>query len=287
MMAWVMRCFHGRSASNIDGHVRVMYHPDKRYSRSNRLLFQRRVDARQSSPAFSACSFWSSGSGARPRKEAPMVATTGSHVGTGGPPAGGKSRAARGGTFAALRFRNYRLFWFGQVVSVTGTFMQGTAQQWLVLKLSSSPLALGLVGAFQFTPSSCSPLSADSSPTAFPGATSWSRRKPAPQSSLSSSGSSLGRARSSSGMSTCSPFGLGLVNAVDMPTRQAFVSEMVGSGKPAQRRLAQLRAVQCLAHLWPRPRRPPDRDFRCTAALPGQRAQLPRRHRRPDRDAHG
>ena len=66
-----------------------------------------------------------------------MVATTGSHVGTGGPPAGSKSRPARGGTFAALTFRNYRLFWFGQVVSVTGTFMQGTAQQWLVLQLSS------------------------------------------------------------------------------------------------------------------------------------------------------
>src|SRR5258705_5132651 len=56
------------------------------------------------------------------------------------------------GIFSALRYRNYRLFWFGQLVSVTGTFMQGTAQQWLVLSLSSNALALGIVGALQFGP---------------------------------------------------------------------------------------------------------------------------------------
>jgi MFS family permease len=56
------------------------------------------------------------------------------------------------GVFSALRYRNYRLFWFGQLVSVSGTFMQGTAQQWLVLSLSSNALALGIVGALQFGP---------------------------------------------------------------------------------------------------------------------------------------
>src|SRR5215472_1225428 len=54
--------------------------------------------------------------------------------------------------FSALRYRNYRLFWLGQLVSVTGTFMQGTAQQWLVLTLTSNPLALGIVGALQWGP---------------------------------------------------------------------------------------------------------------------------------------
>ncbi|MGZ3715772.1 MAG: MFS transporter, partial [Ktedonobacterales bacterium] len=54
--------------------------------------------------------------------------------------------------FSALRFYNYRLFWLGQLVSVTGTFMQSTAQQWLVLTLTSSPVALGIVGALQFGP---------------------------------------------------------------------------------------------------------------------------------------
>lgn len=57
-------------------------------------------------------------------------------------------------TFAALSFRNFRLFWWGQVISVTGTFMQSTAQQWLVLTLApKNPLALGFTGALQFGPS--------------------------------------------------------------------------------------------------------------------------------------
>src|SRR5690242_17672940 len=60
--------------------------------------------------------------------------------------------SARGSMFSALRIRNYRLFWTGQLVSVTGTFMQSTAQQWLVLKLTHDPLALGIVGALQFGP---------------------------------------------------------------------------------------------------------------------------------------
>jgi MFS family permease len=58
---------------------------------------------------------------------------------------------ARG--FQSLRVRNYRLFWTGQVISLTGTWMQTTAQAWLVLKLTrDSPLALGLVVTLQFLP---------------------------------------------------------------------------------------------------------------------------------------
>ena len=48
-------------------------------------------------------------------------------------------------TFRALSSRNYRLFWSGQVVSLTGTWMQRLAQSWLVLQLTDSPLALGLL----------------------------------------------------------------------------------------------------------------------------------------------
>src|SRR5512140_437270 len=55
--------------------------------------------------------------------------------------------------FESLRVRNFRLFWFGQVISVTGTWMQTTAQAWLVLKLTNdSPLALGTVITLQFLP---------------------------------------------------------------------------------------------------------------------------------------
>jgi len=54
--------------------------------------------------------------------------------------------------FSALHVRNYRLYWFGQIVSQTGSWMQSTAQAWLVLQLTQSPFALGLVTALQFLP---------------------------------------------------------------------------------------------------------------------------------------
>lgn len=48
--------------------------------------------------------------------------------------------------FRALRHRNFRLFFFGQLVSLTGTWMQTVAQGWLVYRLSRSPWLLGVVG---------------------------------------------------------------------------------------------------------------------------------------------
>lgn len=48
-------------------------------------------------------------------------------------------------TFAALRHRNYRLFFAGQLTSLTGTWMQNVAQSWLVYELTQSPLYLGIV----------------------------------------------------------------------------------------------------------------------------------------------
>ncbi|GAC1356271.1 MAG: MFS transporter [Herpetosiphon sp.] len=67
----------------------------------------------------------------------------------------GDATATKGGLrrgFKALEVRNYRLFWIGQLISLTGTWMQTTAQSWLVLQLTHSPLALGLVTALQFLP---------------------------------------------------------------------------------------------------------------------------------------
>jgi MFS family permease len=51
-----------------------------------------------------------------------------------------------------LQSREFRLFWFGQMVSLTGTWVQSVAQQWLVLKLTGSAFKLGLVTTVQFTP---------------------------------------------------------------------------------------------------------------------------------------
>src|SRR5437762_4594223 len=57
------------------------------------------------------------------------------------------------GMFRSLHVRNYRWFAGGQLVSLTGTWMQRVAQDWLVLQLTNSGLALGIVTALQFLPS--------------------------------------------------------------------------------------------------------------------------------------
>jgi MFS family permease len=55
-------------------------------------------------------------------------------------------------TFAALKHRNFRLFFFGQLISLTGTWMQNTAQSWLVYQLTGSTLLLGIVAAVSSAP---------------------------------------------------------------------------------------------------------------------------------------
>jgi MFS family permease len=56
-------------------------------------------------------------------------------------------------TWRSLRkHRNYRIFFSGQVVSVTGTWMQNIAAAWLVLELTHSPVAVGLLMLCQFLP---------------------------------------------------------------------------------------------------------------------------------------
>jgi MFS family permease len=52
-----------------------------------------------------------------------------------------------------MRHRNYRLYWFGQIGSLVGAWMQSVAQPWLVLELGGSPLQLGAVLALMFAPS--------------------------------------------------------------------------------------------------------------------------------------
>ncbi len=54
--------------------------------------------------------------------------------------------------FRSLRVRNYRLYASGQLISLTGTWMQRVAQDWLVLELTNSGTALGIVTALQFGP---------------------------------------------------------------------------------------------------------------------------------------
>ncbi|MEI2618629.1 MAG: MFS transporter [Thermomicrobiales bacterium] len=136
------------------------------------------------------------------------------------------SRLPRG--LAAFRYRNYRLFWFGQLVSVTGTWMQSLAQAWLVLTLTSSALLLGLVSVFQFAPVLLIGL--------FAGVlVDRVNKRNLLVVTQSLSGVLAGllafltwTGRIELWMVYAIAFCLGVVNAFDMPTRQAFVVEMVG-----------------------------------------------------------
>src|SRR6188768_3835429 len=55
-------------------------------------------------------------------------------------------------TFRALRHRNYRLFFWGQLVSLTGTWMQQTAMSWYVYQITNSKFLLGVVAAVGSAP---------------------------------------------------------------------------------------------------------------------------------------
>jgi len=60
--------------------------------------------------------------------------------------------AGLSGLFPALTHRNYRYFWFGQCISLIGSWMQSAGQSWLVLQITNSALLLGILNAAQFLP---------------------------------------------------------------------------------------------------------------------------------------
>lgn len=68
------------------------------------------------------------------------------------PPTLGRARRALSGTFSSLRHRNFRLYFTGQIVSNTGNWLTNVALTLLVLKLTHSGLAVGLLAACQFGP---------------------------------------------------------------------------------------------------------------------------------------
>ncbi len=131
-------------------------------------------------------------------------------------------------TFQALSNHNYRLFWSGQIISLIGTWMQSTAQAWLVLQLTGSPLAMGVVTALQTLPILLF--------TLFGGV--FADRVPKRRFLILTQCVSALQALTLALLVTFGhiqlwhvyalAFLLGLVNAFDNPTRQAFVVELVG-----------------------------------------------------------
>ncbi len=135
--------------------------------------------------------------------------------------------AARG--FEALRVRNFRLFWIGQVISVTGTWMQTTAQAWLVLQLTNdSPLALGTVITLQFLPVMIFALYGGVLADRLPKR----RTLVITQSLLAMQASIFAILVATNMIQLWQVYVLavvqGIITAIDNPLRQAFIYEMVG-----------------------------------------------------------
>src|SRR6266404_6137814 len=131
--------------------------------------------------------------------------------------------------FRALRHRNYRLFFSGQIISLVGTWMQSVAQSWLVYRLTGSSLLLGLVGfAGQIPVFLLAPIGGVV-------ADRYSRHRIviATQTSamvlafILSALTLLGHIRVWEVMVLASI--MGIVNAFDVPARQAFIVDMVKS----------------------------------------------------------
>ncbi|NEK85957.1 MFS transporter [Blastococcus saxobsidens] len=130
--------------------------------------------------------------------------------------------------FRSLRVPNYRIFFTGHAISVSGTWMQRVAQDWLVLELSDSALALGVATALQAVP------------TLLLGV--WGgvlvdrldrRRTIMGTQAASALLAAVLAVLTLTGtvelwMVFALALGLGLVTVLDGPARQAFVTEMVG-----------------------------------------------------------
>jgi predicted MFS family arabinose efflux permease len=128
----------------------------------------------------------------------------------------------------ALAHRDYRIFFAAQFVGLVGSWMQSVAQAWLVLQLTDSPLRLGLLSALQFGPvllfSVVTGVVADRLPKR--------RLLVATQLVLAALALALAGLTATDVVRYWHVAVLaalaGLANAVDMPTRQAFVIELVG-----------------------------------------------------------
>jgi len=136
-------------------------------------------------------------------------------------------RAFLSARFPALDSRNFRLYWTGQAISFTGTWMQATAVSWLVWRLTHSPFLLGLVGVAMTLPILTLSL--------FGGvvADRFARRRVL----LVTQALAMAQAVTLAALVTFGNppvelvLGLvavsGVINAFDMPARQSFVSETV------------------------------------------------------------
>jgi MFS family permease len=130
--------------------------------------------------------------------------------------------------FRALKHRNFRLFWNGQMISLVGTWMQSVAQLWLMHRLTGSAFMLGLLSFLQFLPvlafSLWAGVIADrADKRRFLIATQIAAMV---QAAILAGLTSFGMIQAWSLLSLALLFGV--INSFDLPARQAFVFELVG-----------------------------------------------------------
>jgi MFS family permease len=130
--------------------------------------------------------------------------------------------------FPALSYRNFRLFWVGQLISLVGTWMQNIGQAWLVLQLTDSAFKLGAVTALQYLPLTVFSLFAGPFIDRFPkrrillGTQAGFMILALILATLTY----LNRIRYWHTLILALCFGL--VNTIDMPARQSFFIDLVG-----------------------------------------------------------
>ncbi len=138
---------------------------------------------------------------------------------------------ALGRSFASLKVPNYRRYFIGQLVSVSGNWMQVVGELWLVLILTGSGVAVGVTTALQFLPmllfGAWGGVIADRIPKRRVLLVTQTLHMLAPL--------ALFALVATGGAAIWAIFVLvfarGCVNAIDFPTRQSFVMEMVGEGR--------------------------------------------------------
>ena len=127
----------------------------------------------------------------------------------------------------AFKYRNYRLFFGGQCISLIGTWMQSVALSWLVYRLTGSPLLLGITGFAAQAPSLLM------APLSGPAADLFDRRKILILTQILSMLQSLALAllvlygSPQVWQIIALAAALGVINAFDMPARQSFIVELV------------------------------------------------------------
>ncbi len=137
------------------------------------------------------------------------------------------TKREKGAIWRALRHRNYRLFFFGQIISLVGSWMTQLAMSWLVYRLTKSPLLLGLTGFAGQIPTF----------VIAPFAGVWLDRQNRHRVLVCTQTLAMIQSLALAALAITGIIQIwhiialavfqGLVNAFDMPARQAFVVEMV------------------------------------------------------------